>query len=385
MKLLLTGVCGFVGSTLAKALISEDWVDAIVGIDNFSRAGSEHNRLCLTKLGIDVVSGDIRCASDIDSLPKCDRVIDASANPSVLAGIDGKTSSRQLVEHNLIGTINLLEYCKRHDAGFCLLSTSRVYSISGLAELEMEVVNGGFQPVRDQVFPTGVSSDGVNELYGTLPPVSLYGSTKVASEHLALEYGATYEFPVWINRCGVMAGAGQFGHPSQGIFSFWIHSFREGRPLKYIGFGELGLQVRDCLHPKDLVGLLRKQFVNPSWVMFSSNLRHTDLNLPTKGHQIFNIAGGTENSMSLAQLSAWCTDRYPDSSTIKSLPSMTPTPHALQALKEPSRAFDIPWLVLDCSRSKQIWGWSPSTTIGATLEDIAKHADTHPQWLESCL
>ncbi|MEJ7607467.1 MAG: hypothetical protein WKF37_14675 [Bryobacteraceae bacterium] len=48
-----------------------------------------------------------RIASDIDS-PAVDWIIDAAANPSVLAGIDGR-SSRQVVEHNLISTVNLLE------------------------------------------------------------------------------------------------------------------------------------------------------------------------------------------------------------------------------------------------------------------------------------
>ena len=49
--------------------------------------------------------------------------------------------------------------------------------------------------------------------------MSLYGATKLASEQLALEYGSTYGFPVWINRCGVLAGAGQFGRADQGIFA----------------------------------------------------------------------------------------------------------------------------------------------------------------------
>ena len=55
----------------------------------------------------------------------------------MLAGVDGRTSSRQLIEHNLNGTVNLLEYCKRHRAGFILLSTSRVYSITALAGLQV--------------------------------------------------------------------------------------------------------------------------------------------------------------------------------------------------------------------------------------------------------
>jgi CDP-paratose 2-epimerase len=48
----------------------------------------------------------------------------------LISGIDGQTSARQLVEHNLAGTLNLLEYCKRHRAGLVLLSTSRVYKIN---------------------------------------------------------------------------------------------------------------------------------------------------------------------------------------------------------------------------------------------------------------
>ena len=41
---------------------------------------------------------------------------------------------------------------------------------------------------------------------------------KLASEALALEYHHSFSFPVWINRCGVIAGAGQFGTAEQGIF-----------------------------------------------------------------------------------------------------------------------------------------------------------------------
>ncbi len=154
-----------------------------------------------------------------------DWVMDAAANPSVLAGVDGKTSSRQLVEHNLHGTINLLEYCRTCGAGFILLSTSRVYAIAPLAELKVKVVDQAFQPDTKVRLPRGISVSGVSEEFSTSAPVSLYGATKLASEALALEYGEAFGFPVWINRCGVLAGAGQFGRPDQGIFSFWINSW----------------------------------------------------------------------------------------------------------------------------------------------------------------
>ncbi|HBJ34919.1 MAG TPA: CDP-tyvelose epimerase [Planctomycetaceae bacterium] len=358
MKILITGICGFVGSTLAKSLAAEPWVSSVVGIDNLSRRGSERNRKPLEQLGIRVLHGDVRCSSDVDALPKADWVIDAAANPNVLAGIDGQTSSRQLLEHNLAGTINLLEYCKAHGTGFCLLSTSRVYSIPGLASLQMRVVNDAFAPDPEQDFPSGISVAGVNESYSTAPPVSLYGSTKVTSEHLALEYGETFGFPVWINRCGVMAGAGQFGHPAQGIFAYWIHSFRERKPLKYIGFRGQGHQVRDCLHPRDLVALLQKQFsssANPAVEKGSVS-------------RIVNVSGGVTNSMSLAQLTRWCNRRFGD----QSVSSVTE-----------NRSFDIAWMVLDAKNAQQIWDWTPRTRLPEILDEIADFAELHEGWIDA--
>ena len=350
MKILITGICGFVGSTLAKAIKTHFLDCHMIGLDNLSRAGSWFHKTSLQDLGITVIHGDIRQSSDVDALPAVDWVIDAAANPSVLAGVDGKTSSLQLVQHNLLGTINLLEYCKRHQAGFTLLSTSRVYSIPGLSQLQVAEAHGAFYPVPEQVFPTGLSPQGVAENYSTAPPVSLYGSTKVASEHLALEYGATFNFPVWINRCGVMAGSGQFGHPGQGIFAFWVHSFREKRPLKYIGFSGKGYQVRDCLHPRDLVPLLEKQFVEP---------------LTTTKPRVMNISGGVRNSMSLCQLTEWCTSYFGANEVLET---------------NTERPFDIPWMVLDANLAHQTWQWQPQTSIHSVLEEIAAFAMVHENW-----
>src|SRR5208282_5978462 len=102
-----------------------------------------------------VIHADVRSATDFAALPAADYVIDAAANPSVLAGVDGQTSSRQLLEHNLWATINLLEYCKAHRAGLILLSTSRVYSIPPLAALPVEIDQNAFRPVPGAKWPAG--------------------------------------------------------------------------------------------------------------------------------------------------------------------------------------------------------------------------------------
>jgi CDP-paratose 2-epimerase len=350
MHILLSGICGFVGSTLALRLSETCHELKISGFDNFVRPGSELNRSTLRRVGIAVRHADLRNASDVDALPDADWVIDAAANPSVLAGSGGDTSSRQAVEHNLFGTINLLEYCKSRRAGFILLSTSRVYSIKALSELKLVVKGNAYRPDLEASLPPGISATGLSEDFSTEPPLSIYGSTKIASEALALEYGEAFQFPVWINRCGVLAGAGQFGRAEQGIFSFWINSWLRRSPLKYIGFEGRGYQVRDCLHPQDVVPLLRKQMASSS-----------------KGRKIFNVGGGIDNSTSLAQLSEWCTSEF--------------GPREILA-DSATRLFDIPWMVLDSRRALGDWAWKVETPIESILKEIAAHAGSHPDWLE---
>jgi len=349
VKILITGICGFAGSSISKTLLQSHTNLQIIGLDNFSRKGSDLNISELTGLGIDLIRGDIRSQSDIDALPKVDWVIDCAANPSVLAGLDGQSSSRQLMEHNLLGTINLLEYCKSHKAGLILLSTSRVYSASELAALPVVSSDNRFD-VKDCDL-TGSSSLGISEDFPTTAPLSLYGASKLASETLILEYGECFDFPVWINRCGVLAGAGQFGKADQGIFSFWIHSYREKNPLKYIGFNGTGHQVRDALHPKDLVPLLFRQMLEPDW----------------EAPKIVNLGGGIENSLSLKELSSWCEDRFGQNEVLVS---------------QEERPMDAPWIVMDSTTAQNAWNWSVKTKIEEILEEIGDHAEKKPHWLK---
>ena len=351
MKILITGICGFVGSTLARALLAAAENVSLPGVDNFIRPGSELNRRELAKLGVKILHADIRSAADFETLPAADFVIDAAANPSVLAGVDGKTSSRQLLEHNLWGTVNLLEYCKAHRAGLILLSTSRVYSVPPLAALPVEVHQKAFRPAPGGSWPAGLTAAGVRENFSTAPPISLYGASKLASEVVALEYAETFQFPVWINRCGVLAGAGQFGKADQGIFSFWLNAHLRRRPLKYIGFDGHGHQVRDCLHPRDLAPVLLAQ------------MKHGDPDKP----RIANFSGGAASAMSLAQLTDWCDARFGK--------------HAVASEAAP-RPFDIPWMVLDSSLAAQAWNWAPTISRENILDEIAVHAEKHPDWLE---
>ena len=345
MKIFISGACGFVGSELALGLRSLGY--EVSGCDNFSRPGSELNQERIEAAGVEFWRGDVRDEKDLERVRGVDWVIDAAANPSVLAGVDGKTTSRELLEHNLWGTVNLLEVCKRENAGMILLSTSRVYSIPALCALPVEAEKGAFV-LREQSSAAGPR--GLTEGFSTAAPVSLYGASKLASEQLALEYGAAFGFPVWIDRCGVMAGAGQFGKPDQGIFSYWIHSWARKAPLKYIGFDGTGHQVRDCLHPQDLLELLVKQMAAGQ----------------EGKERICNVSGGAASAMSLRQLSDWCTEEF--------------GPHEVAVDLSP-RPFDLPWVVLDSARAEALWDWKPRRSVSDICAEIARHAREHPEWL----
>jgi CDP-paratose 2-epimerase len=350
MKILITGICGFVGSNLAKALAERLPGLEICGIDNLLRPGSEQNRHVLAGNGMRFVHGDLRMRSDVEALPDCDWVIDAAANPSVLAGVDGRSSPRQLYEHNLAGTLNVVEYCRDRAAGLLLLSSSRVYSVRDLAALPVATMGNRFAPDLSKNLPDGVSSKGITEQFPTRQPISLYGATKLASEVMALEYGYTFGFPVWINRCGVLAGAGQFGTAEQGIFSYWLHAHAARLPLRYIGFNGMGHQVRDAFHPNDLADML------------TIEMRHDPPAEP-----IFNLGGGADNAMSLAELTHWCDQRF--------------APHAPLSDKR-ERPFDVPWVVMDSSKTAHEFGWKPKRKLPEILGEIAEHVEANPDWLE---
>lgn len=348
MKVFITGVCGFVGRTLAEALAASG--AEVSGLDNFSRPGSRSNLLPLQKIGVGLREGDVRDPDALGGARAADWIIDAAADASVVAGLSEQSPSRRLVDTNLVGTINLLEECKKAQTGFILLSTSRVYSIAPVNGLRFETVESAFRPASGTHWPAGLSEAGIAEDFSTAPPLSLYGSCKLASEIMALEYGSAFGFPVWINRCGAMAGAGQFGTADQGIFSYWINAWLRHHPLRYTGYEGNGHQVRDCFHPVDLVPVLLRQMAEPS----------------RRAPRVVNFGGGASNAISLARLSRWCADRFGE------------RPVAADPAERP---FDLPWMILDSALAERAWGWRPRKPLAAILGEIAEHAERHPDWL----
>ena len=195
-----------------------------------------------------------------------------------------------------------------------------------------------FELNPDQELP-GVSENGISEAFPLDGARTLYGTTKLSAELLIEEYRAAYRLRTVINRCGVIAGPWQMGKVDQGVFTYWMLAHHFGRPLKYIGFGGSGKQVRDLLHVEDLVDLLALQVADPD---------HWD-------GVTANVGGGRDHSLSLLETTALCSEV-----TGREVP-------VEQSSEE--RPGDLPLYISDCRRLFELTSWRPRRGPKAVLAD----------------
>ncbi len=336
-RLLITGGAGFVGSNLAVELAMRhpDW--EILVLDNLYRRGSALNLPRLEEAGVEFVKGDVREPDDLAKVSKLDAIVECSAEPSVMSGVDGDTG--YLVHTNLTGAYNCLELARRDSAFFVFLSTSRVYPVELQVGLRLEEAATRFELAAEQRV-RGVSPAGISEEFPLEGARTLYGATKLAAELLVEEYRASLGVPAVIDRFGVVAGPWQMGKVDQGVFTHWMlaHYFRN--PLSYIGFGGHGKQVRDLLHVQDLVDLVERQLLEPSkW----------------DGRTV-NAGGGREISLSLMETTAICREL-----TGNEVP-ITPVAETRQG--------DVPIYLSDCARLFELDEWRPRRSAKQVLADI---------------
>lgn len=336
-RLLITGGAGFVGSNLAVSLAAEhpDW--EIVALDNLHRRGSELNLPRLGEAGVEFVRGDVREPDDLDRFADLDAIVECSAEPSVMSGVDGDTSF--LVHTNLTGAYNCLELARRSAAFLVFLSTSRVYPVAPQLSLALEESPTRFELAAEQPL-AGASAAGISEQFPLGGARTLYGTTKLAAELLIEEYRAGFGLRAVVDRCGVIAGPWQMGKVDQGVFTHWMLAHRFGRPLTYIGFGGEGKQVRDLLHVDDLVDLVERQLLDPErW-----------------DGGVFNVGGGREGSLSLREATEICRELSGNEVPIEPVAE--------------TRAGDVPVYLSDCASLFGFDEWRPRRRPEQVLADI---------------
>jgi CDP-paratose 2-epimerase len=336
-RLLVTGGAGFVGSNLAVSLASRhpDW--EIVALDNLYRRGSELNLPRLEQAEVEFARGDVRERGDLERFSALDAIVECSAEPSVMSGTDGDTS--YLVHTNLTGAYNCLELARRAGAQLVFLSTSRVYPVEPQLSLALEEAPTRFELAAEQPLP-GASAAGISEDFPLSGARTLYGTTKLAAELLVEEYRAAFGLSAVVDRCGVIAGPWQMGKVDQGVFTHWMLSHRFRQPLRYIGFGGEGKQVRDLLHVEDLVDLVERQLLDPArW-----------------DGGVFNVGGGRECSLSLLEATGICRELSGNEVPIAPVGE--------------TRAGDVPVYLSDCGRLFEFDEWRPRRGAREVLADI---------------
>ena len=80
MRILVTGICGFAGSVIVRAMLERRAGLRITGLDNLTRKGSQTNLEPLRALGCDIHIGDVRDRDLLESLPPQDWILDCAAN-----------------------------------------------------------------------------------------------------------------------------------------------------------------------------------------------------------------------------------------------------------------------------------------------------------------
>jgi CDP-paratose 2-epimerase len=336
-NILITGGCGFVGSNLALKLKNDFPSCKITALDNLKRRGSELNIPRLRNAGVEFIHGDIRNKEDLETAGETTLVIEAAAEPSVLSGIN--STPDYVLNTNLIGTINCLNFAVKNSARFIFLSTSRVYPIAALNMINYDASETRFL-IRSQQEIEGISLNGISEKFPLAGARSFYGTSKLSSELLIQEYNEFYGLKSVVNRCGVITGPWQMGKVDQGVVVLWLARHFWKKELSYIGFGGQGKQVRDILHIHDLYSLLLMQL--------SDFDRHNG--------ETYNIGGGSDISVSLKELTELCEDIIGSKTVISSVVE--------------NRSADLPVYISDNAKITERTGWKPKYDQRKIVEDI---------------
>lgn len=233
MNLLVTGGAGFIGSNLINLLIDRPEIDRLVNMDCLTYAGTLENVEAAAKNPkYRFKKVDIRDPDAVTSVVEKNgitHVLHLAAESHVDRSIDGPDA---FVKTNVLGTLHLLDACRRHWAGrtsdrkFVQVSTDEVYGSLG---------------------PLGLFSE-------TSPyaPSSPYAATKAAGDLLVNSYRCTHRLPVVTTHCS--NNYGPYQHPEK-LIPMVIRKLQSGQPVPIYGDGQ---QVRDWLHVDDHLAALWK-------------------------------------------------------------------------------------------------------------------------------
>jgi len=280
MKILVTGIAGFIGFHLAAKLLKRgdvvvgldsinDYYDVNLKYDRLSTCGIDRENISYNTLiksathsNYSFIQLQLEDKANLDELFKNEN-FDVVVNLAAQAGVRYSiTNPQAYIDSNIVGFTNILE-CSRH------------YKIKHLAYASSSSVYGLNENVP---FSTSQNVD---------HPMSLYAATKKSNELMAHVYSHLFNIPSTGLRFFTVYGP--WGRPDMALFLF-TKAIQEGKPIKVFNHGEM---VRDFTYVDDIVDGVIHVIDNPPTGNAAWDAKQPDPSTSTAPYQIYNIGNNS--------------------------------------------------------------------------------------------
>ena len=329
----ITGASGFIGSNLAKRILTTEPDTKVIGLDNMNDyydVRIKEARLAeLQKFeNYTFIKGNLADKALINSIFEQyhpDIVVNLGAQAGVRYSI---TNPDAYIESNMIGFYNILEACRHH-------------------------------PVEHLVYASSSSVYGSNKKvpYSTDDkvdnPVSLYAATKKSNELMAHAYSKLYNIPSTGLRFFTVYGPA--GRPDMAYFGF-TNKLVNGETIKIFNYGNC---KRDFTYVDDIVeGVVRVMAKAPE-------KKNGEDGLPIPPYAVYNIGNSNpENLLDFVQILSEELVRA----------GVLPADYDFEAHKElvPMQPGDVPVTFADTEPLERDFGFKPHTPLREGLRKFAE-------------
>lgn len=331
---LITGGAGFIGTNTADTYLKKR--HRVIIYDNLYRPGVEKNLAWIKKhqhrQNLTIVKADILDQKKLSASVKQANIIFHLAGQTAVT--TSVSNPRLDFEFNALGTLNVLEAIRQHNPKAIIVtaSTNKVYG--NLSRLNISEAKTRYKVTGKQ----SVSETEPLDFY------SPYGCSKGTADQYTRDYHRMYGLHTISFRQSCIYGPHQLGVEDQGWLAHFAASALSDRNITLFGSGK---QVRDVLYVDDLVSAYDLAVQN----------------ITTTAGQVYNIGGGTKNTVSLLELITLL-EKILNRPIITSLSTTRPG--------------DQKVYISDITKATRHFGWRPSVSVADGVNHLV-------QWLQTSL